>query len=65
MKYTSSNLKPTFDEVYRAIGILENFSLFSRFGENMLKSLKSISAQVEVEKHLSKKQALITDFFKD
>ena len=35
-------IKPGIEEVQKAIGILEDFSLYSKFGEAMMRSLKEL-----------------------
>ena len=56
-------IKPGIEEVQKAIGILEDFSLYSKFGEAMMRSLKELNFNVEKEYVFNKKQALISDFF--
>ena len=51
-------IKPGIEEVQKAIGILEDFSLYSKFGEAMMRSKR-----VEREYVFNKKQILISDFF--
>ena len=46
-----------------AIATLEDYSLFSDFGEAMMKSLKALSDDVEKEYAYSIKQSLISDYF--
>ena len=55
--------KPKIEEARKAIKILEDFSLFSKFGEVMMKSLKELNCYVEKDDQRNKKQALISDFF--
>ena len=56
-------IKPEIEEVQKAIGILEDFSLYSKFGEAMMWSLKELNFNVEKEYVFNKKQTLISDFF--
>ena len=58
-----SIIKPGIKEVQKAIGILEDFSLYSKFGEAMMRSLKELNFNVEKEYVFNKKQTLILDFF--
>ena len=51
------------EEARKAIQTLENFSVFSKFGEATMKSLKEINYNVEKEYLSIKKQALTSDFF--
>lgn len=55
--------KPTNTEVRRAISVLEDFSLFSNFGEAMMKSLKDLNQIVEKDVLNAQKQTVISDFF--
>ena len=56
-------VKPGIEEVQKAIWILEDFSLYSKFGEAMIMSLKELNFNVEKEYLFNKMQALISDFF--
>ena len=47
-----------------AIGLLENFRLYSDFGEDILKSIRQVSHFIEREEQTKQKQTNITDFFK-
>ena len=40
-------IKPGIEEVQKAIRILENFSLYFKFGEAMMRSLKELNFNVE------------------
>ena len=42
-------IKPGIEEVQKAIGILEDFSLYSKFGEPMKRSLKELNLNVGKE----------------
>ena len=42
-------IKPGIEEVEKAIGILEDFSLYSKSGETMMRSLKELNFNVEKE----------------
>ena len=46
--------KPRAEEVLKAIEVLEDFSLFSNFGEAMMKSLKDLDNSVQRELLLTK-----------
>ena len=56
-------VKPGIEEVPKAIGILKDFSLYSNFGEAMMRSFKKFNFNVEKEYVFNKKQTLISDFF--
>ena len=43
--------------------VLEDFSLFSKFGESMLESLKELNRSLDREELSHKKQSVITSFF--
>ena len=47
------------EEARKAIQILEDFSLFSQFGEAMLKSLKEIDCNIDKDELCNKKQTVI------
>ena len=56
-------IKPGIEEVKKAIGILEDFSLYSKFEEAMVRSLQELNFNVEKEHVFNKKQTLISDCF--
>ena len=56
-------IKSGIEEMQKATGILEDFSLYSKFGEVMMRSLKELNFNVEKEYVFNKKQTLISDFF--
>lgn len=56
-------VKPGIIEVRNAIEILEKFSLFSRFGEQMMRPLNMLDRFVDKEEQHCKKQTTIHDFF--
>ena len=56
-------IKPGTEEVQKAIGILEDFSFYSRFGEAMVRSLNKLNFNIEKEYVFNEKQTLISDFF--
>ena len=62
-KVLKVNLSPGIEEARNAIQTLTNFSLFSKFGEATMKSLKEMNYNVEKEDLSFKKQVLISDFF--
>ena len=43
--------------------VFDDFSLFSTFGESMLKSLKELNRSLDREELSHKKQSVITSFF--
>ena len=47
-------IKSGIKDVQKAIGILEDFSLYSKFGEAMMRSLKELNLNVEKEYVLTK-----------
>ena len=55
--------KPGAQEVLKAISVLEDFSLYSNFGEAMIRSLKDLNYNVQKEFLFTKKQTVISDFF--
>ena len=58
-----SIIKPGIEEVPKSTGILEDFKLYSKFGEAMMRPLKELNFNVEKEYVFNKKQTLISDFF--
>ena len=48
-------LKQGIEEARKTMGILEEFSLFARFGEDMMKSLKEINRGIDKEVQCCKK----------
>ena len=46
-----------------AISVLEDYSLFSQFGTDMLKALKNVNRAVDLDSFLNKKQSNIDDYF--
>ena len=56
-------IKPEIEEVQKAIRILENFSLYSKFEEVMMRSLEELNFNVEKEYVFNKKQTLILHSF--
>ena len=56
--------KPFMGKVKNALEMLEKFSLYSDFGEDILKSIRQVSHSIEREEQTKRKQANITDFFK-
>ena len=55
--------KPRMKDAREALKVLENFSLFSTFGETMLRSLKHLNIILDKEDLSQKKQSVITSFF--
>lgn len=62
-EYEDIVTKPTNEEVRKAISVLEDFSLFSNFGEAMMRSLKDLNQTVEKDVLHTRKQTLTSDFF--
>ena len=54
--------KPEIEDAREVLQVLEGFSLFSKFGESMLKSLKELNRSLDREELSSKKQSVITSF---
>ena len=55
--------KPGIEDAREVLQVLEDFSLFSKFGESMLKSLKELNRSLDREELSHKKQSVITSFF--
>ncbi|XP_065648755.1 uncharacterized protein LOC136078029 [Hydra vulgaris] len=55
--------KPILNETMHAVTVLENYSLYSNFGDDLTKALKDISCVIQMELKVSKRQSTITDFF--
>ena len=55
--------KPGIENAREALQVLEDFSLFSKFEESMLKSLKELNRSWNREELSDKKQSVITSFF--
>ena len=55
--------KPRIEDAREALKVLEDFSLFSTFGETMLSSLKHLNISLDKEELSQKKQSVITSFF--
>ena len=55
--------KPRIEDAREALKVLEDFSLFSTFGESMLNSLKHLNISLDKEEPSQKKQSVITSFF--
>ena len=55
--------KPRIENEREALQVLKDFSLFSKFGESMLKLLKESNRSLDKEELSHKKQSVITSFF--
>lgn len=55
--------KPTTEEVLKAISVLEDLSIFSNFGEAMMRSLKDLNHNIQKDFLCTRKQTVISDFF--
>ena len=55
--------RPTTEQVRTAITVLEDLSIFSHFGEEMIASLKDLNHNIKKDFDMSCKQAVIIDFF--
>ena len=60
---TSKNRKLFLQILRNSVGILEDFSLYSKFAETMIRSLKELNFNVEKDYVFNKKQTLFSDFF--
>ena len=56
--------KPSTNDVIAALNTLEEFSVFMKFGNNLLHGLKDVNKAIELELLSSKKQANIEEFFR-
>ena len=54
---------PGIEDARETLQVLEDFCLFSKFGEPMLKSLKQLNRSFDREEFSRKKQSIITSFF--
>ena len=55
--------KPSFNDAMDAITLLENYSLFIKFGADLMKALEDINRDVDIDSQSNKRQSIITDFF--
>ena len=55
--------KPVFKDVMNAITVLEDYSLFSNFGADLMKTLKDVNRAFDLDGLSSKKQSTIKGFF--
>ncbi|XP_057305268.1 tigger transposable element-derived protein 4-like [Hydractinia symbiolongicarpus] len=55
--------RPTAEQVRTAINVLEDLSIFSHFGEEMIASLRDLNRNIAKDFDMSCKQTVITDFF--
>ena len=55
--------KPSLNDVMNSITILEDYSLFSNFGDDLMKALKEVNRAISLDRLSSKKQSNIEDFF--
>ena len=55
--------KPSFNDVMNSITILEDYSLFSNFGDNLMKALKEVNGAVDLNRLSNTKKSNIEDFF--
>ena len=55
--------KPVIEDAREALQVIEDFRLFSKFGESMLKSLKELNRSLDREELSHKKQSVIIFFF--
>ena len=56
-------IKPGIEEVQKAIGILEDFSLYSKFGGAMMRSLEELNFNIKKKCVFNKNRTLFSDFF--
>ena len=55
--------KPSFNDVMNSITILEDCSLFSNFGDDLMQALKEVNRAIDLDRLSNKKQSNIEDFF--
>ena len=55
--------EPSFNDVMNSITILEDYSLFSNFGDDLMKALKEVNRAIDLDTLSNKKQSNIEDFF--
>ena len=55
--------KPGIEDARKTLQVLEDFNIFSKFGESMLKLLKELNRSLDREELSHKKQSVITSFF--
>ena len=55
--------KPDFKDAMNAISILEDYSIFTKFGVDLRKALNDTSRVLELDHHVNKRQSKIEDFF--
>lgn len=55
--------KPDFKDAMNAISILEDYSIFTKFGVDLRKALNDASRVLELDHHVNKRQSKIEDFF--
>ena len=55
--------KPSFNDVMNSITILEGYSLFSNFCDDLMKALKEVNRAIDLGRLSNKKQSNIEDFF--
>ena len=55
--------KPSFNDVMNSITILEDYSLFSNFGDDLMKALKEVNRAIDLDRLSNRKQSNIEDFF--
>ena len=55
--------KPSFNDVMNFITILEDYSLFSNFGDDLMKALKEVNGAIDLDTPSNQKQSNIEDFF--
>ena len=53
----------SFNDVMNSITILEDYSLFSNFGDILMKALKEVNRAIDLDRLSNKKQSNIEDFF--
>ena len=57
--------KPGIEDARKTLQVLEDFNIFSKFGESMLKLLKELNRSLDKEELSHKKQSVITSFFQN
>ena len=55
--------KPSFNDVMNSITILEDYSLLSNFGDDLMNGLKEVNRAIDLDRLSNKKQSNIEGFF--
>ena len=55
--------KPSFNDAMDTTTLLENYSLFTKFGAELKKALEDINRVVDIDSQSHKSKSITTDFF--